>query len=94
VKDPLFNIGQRVKTITLSGYDPEMDSIIGGMAGRQGTVEKYYCIGRDEMPDRIKMFAYPEYVYSYDIRLDDGEILRGIPEVALTPDTPARETPA
>jgi hypothetical protein len=83
MKDPLYGIGQRVKTITLSGYDPERDRIIGGLAGQQGTVEKYYCIGRDEMPDRIKMFAYPETVYSYDIRLDDGDVLRGMPEVAL-----------
>jgi hypothetical protein len=83
VKDPLFNIGQRVKIITISGCDPEMDRIIGSVAGQQGTVEKYYCIGRDEMPDRIKMFAYPDYVFSYDIRLDDGDILRGIPEAAL-----------
>jgi hypothetical protein len=87
MKDPLFNIGQRVKTISISGCDPEMDQIIGGLAGQQGTVLKYYCIGREEMPDRIKMFAYPEAVYSYDIRLDDGEILRGMPEVALEADT-------
>ena len=83
MKDPLFSIGQRVKTMPVSGHDPEMDRIIGGMAGQVGTVVKYYCIGRDEMPDRIKMFAYPETVYSYDIRLDDGNILRGMPEVAL-----------
>jgi hypothetical protein len=85
VKDPLFNIGQRVKTIPVSGYDPEMDRIIGGLAGQQGTIVKYYCIGREEMPDRIKMFAYPETVYSYDIRLDNGDVLRGMPEVALEP---------
>jgi hypothetical protein len=85
MKDPLFNIGQRVKTVPVYGYDPEMDRLIGGLAGQQGTVEKYYCIGREEMPDRIKMFVYPETVYSYDIRLDDGDILRGMPEVALEP---------
>jgi hypothetical protein len=90
MKDPLFNIGQRVKTIRVSGYDPEMDRIIGGVAGKQGRVEKYYCIGREEMPDRIKMFVYPEAVYSYDIRLDDGDILRGMPEVALEPDSPGK----
>ena len=87
MKDPLFSIGQRVKTVPVSGYDPEMDRLIGGLAGRQGTVEKYYCIGREEMPDRIKMFVYPEAVYSYDIRLDDGDILRGMPEVAIELDT-------
>jgi hypothetical protein len=83
MEDPLFNVGQRVKTMPVYGTDPEMDRIIGSVAGQKGRVEKYYCIGRDEMPDRIKMFSYPEAVYSYDIRLDDGEILRGMPEAAL-----------
>jgi len=67
MKDPLFNIGQKVKTVRVSGYDPEIDRLIGGVAGRQGTVEKYYCIGREEMPDRIKMFAYPEIVYPSEL---------------------------
>jgi hypothetical protein len=87
VKDPLFAVGQRVKTVPMYGSDPEMDRIIGGVAGKRGTGEKYYCIGRDEMPDRIKMFAYPDFVYSYDIRLDDGDVLRGMPEAALEADT-------
>jgi hypothetical protein len=60
--------------------------MLGALAGKKGVVEKYYCIGREEMPDRIKMFVYPDYVYSYDIRLDSGEILRGIPEIALEAD--------
>jgi len=86
MKDPEFNIGFKVKVIPMSGSDPEMDRLIGAIAGQKGAVEKYYCIGREEMPDRIKMFAYPDYVYSYDIRLDDGGILRGIPEIALKHD--------
>ena len=44
------------------------------------------------MPDRIKMFVYPDYVYSYDIRLEDESVLRGIPEIALEPDTQIRKS--
>jgi hypothetical protein len=87
MKDQLFTIGQRVKTIPVSGYDPEVDRMLTAIAGKRGVVEKYYCIGREEMPDRIKMFVYPEYAYSYDVRFDDGDIIRGIPEIALAPDT-------
>jgi hypothetical protein len=83
MKDPEFQIGQSIKMIPVSGHDPEVDRMLSALAGKTGVVEKYYCIGREEMPDRIKMFAYPEYVYSYDIRLKDGSILRGIPEIAL-----------
>jgi hypothetical protein len=37
------------------------------------------------MPYLSKMFVYPD-VYSYDVRLDeDGDIVRGIPEMALEP---------
>jgi hypothetical protein len=57
--------------------------MLSALAGKEGVVEKCYCIGRDEMPDRIKMVIYPDYVYSYDIRLDDGSVLKSIPEVAL-----------
>jgi hypothetical protein len=78
-----FNVGQRVKVIAVAGHYPEVDRILGALVDKEGVVEKYYCIGRDEMPDRIKSFVYPDYVYSYDIRLDDGNVLRGIPEVAL-----------
>ena len=60
-----------------------LDRLLGDLADKTGVVAKYYCIGREEMPDRVKMFVYPDYVYSYDIRLDDGNILRGIPEPAL-----------
>ena len=87
MKDQLFVIGQRVKTVPVSGYDPEVDRMLSALAGKKGAVEKYYCIGREEMPDRIKMFVYPEYAYSYDVRFDDGDIIRGIPEIALVPDT-------
>ena len=86
MKDPKYSIGQNIKIVTVHGHDPEVDRILGALAGKKGAVEKCYCIGREEMPDRIKMFVYPDYVYSYDIRLDDGSILRGIPEIALEPE--------
>jgi hypothetical protein len=91
MRDPEFQIGQKIKMIPVSGHDPEVDRMLSALAGKKGVVEKYYCIGRDEMPDRIKMFAYPEYVYSYDIHLEDGDILRGIPEIALQDDTQTRK---
>jgi hypothetical protein len=83
MKDPQFSIGQRIKIVPVSGHDPGIDRLLGALVGKKGAVEKYFCIGRDEMPDRIKSVFYPDYVYSYDIRLDDGEISRGIPEIAL-----------
>jgi hypothetical protein len=87
MNDPKYSTGQKVKIIPVHGHDSEVDRMLGVLADKTGAVARYYCIGREEMPDRIKMFAYPDYVYSYDIRLDDGEILRGIPEIALEADT-------
>ena len=86
MNDSKYSIGQRVKVVTVSGHDPEMDRLLGALAEKRGEGVKSYCIGRDEMPDRIKMVIYPDYVYSYDIRQDNGDILRGLPEVALEPD--------
>jgi hypothetical protein len=86
MKDPRFKTGQHVKVIRMSGSDPEIDRLLGALEGKRGVVESYFCIGRDEMPDRIKMFVYPDFVYSYNIRLDDGDILRGIPEAVLVND--------
>jgi hypothetical protein len=86
MNDPKYSIGQKVKIIPVHGHDPEIDRMLGALADKKGVVEKYYCIGREEMPDRIKMFIYPEYVYSYNVRLEDGSVLRGIPEIALEPD--------
>jgi hypothetical protein len=81
--DNKFDIGQRVKIITIKGSDPGMDRQINVMAGKSGIIAKYYCIGKDEMPDLIKMVVYTD-VYSYDIKLDEsGDIVRGIPEAAL-----------
>lgn len=86
MQDHKFKNGQRVKIIRMNGSDPEIDRLLGALEGKRGVVEGYFCIGQDEMPDRIKMFVYPDFVYSYNIRLDDGDILRGIPEAVLVND--------
>lgn len=86
--DPKYTVGQRVKFIKIHGSDPAIDREINYMAGKTGVVVGYFCVSRDEMPDLTKMFVYPD-VFSYDIRLDgDGDIIRGIPEAALAPESP------
>jgi hypothetical protein len=80
--DQKFNAGQQVKIVIITGSDPAMDRQINVMAGKCGTIIRSYCVTKDEMPDLIKMFVYND-VYSYDIKLDDGDIIRGIPEPAL-----------
>jgi len=80
-----YSEGQKVKIIPLVGTDGYADLQIRRHVNKTGTVVKSYCITRDEMPDLSKMFVYPD-VYSYDVRLDkDGDIVRGIPEIALEP---------
>jgi hypothetical protein len=86
-----YEVGQRVKFVTIQGSDPAIDRQINALSGRTGTIVRSYCITRDEMPDRIKSFIYPDFVYSYDIQLEGGETVRGIPEVALEPDTLTRK---
>jgi hypothetical protein len=88
--DQKYEMGQRVKFVTISGSDPAIDRQINTLAGKSGTIVRSYCITRDEMPDRIKSFVYPDFVYSYDIQLEGGEIVRGIPEAALDPENPKR----
>jgi hypothetical protein len=80
--DQKFSAGLRVKFVTIAGSDPAMDRQINVMAGKCGTIIRSYCVTKDEMPDLIKMFVYND-VYSYDIKLDDADIIRGIPEPAL-----------
>jgi hypothetical protein len=80
-----YSVGQRVKFVLIEGSDPAIDRQINALAGKTGVIVKSYCVTRDEMPDLIKMFVYND-VYSCDVRLDDGEIVRGIPEAALEPD--------
>ncbi len=81
--DQRYSVGQRVKFVIIKGSYPAIDRQINSLAGKTGTVVKSYCITRDEMPDLTKMFVYPDAVYSYDVRLDSGDITRGIPEMAL-----------
>lgn len=77
--------GQKVQITPLVGTDGYADLQIRQDVNETGTVVKFYCITKDEMPDLSKMFVYSD-VYSYDVRLDkDGDIVRGIPEMALEP---------
>ena len=80
--DQKFTAGQRVKFVTITGSDPAIDRQINSLAGKTGTIVKSYCVTKGEMPDLIKMFVYND-VYSHDIKLDEGDIIRGIPEPAL-----------
>ncbi len=84
-----YTIGQRVRFVIIKGSDPAVDRQINALAGKTGTIVKSYCVSRDEMPDLIKMFVYTD-VYACDLRLDDGEIVRGVPEAALEPDNNLR----
>ena len=68
-----YREGQRVKFVKIKGSDPGMDRLINASAGKTGTIIKAYCVSRDEMPDLIKSVIYVD-VYSYDIRLDSGDI--------------------
>ena len=82
--EQLYREGQRVKFVKIKGSDPGMDRLINAQAGKTGTIVKSYCVSKDEMPDLIKSVVYID-VYSYDIRLDNGDIERGIPQPALKP---------
>ena len=79
-----YREGQRVKLVKIKGYDPGMDRLINALEGKTGTIIKSYCVSKDEMPDLIKSVIYTD-VYAYDIRLDNGDIERGIPQPALKP---------
>ncbi len=87
--DEKFTKGQRVKFITIKGSDPAIDREINALAGKTGTIIRSFCVSRDEMPDLTKMFVYPD-VFSYDIQVDGGDIIRGIPEAALAPEKARR----
>jgi hypothetical protein len=77
-----YTVGQQVKFVVIAGSDPAMDRQINSLAGKTGTIVKAYCVTKGEMPDLIKMFVYDD-VYSYDIQMEDADIVRGIPEPAL-----------
>ena len=83
MSDSSFTQGQHVNIIPLAGIDAAADRRISAYAGMTGTVEKSWCLARDEMPDLVKMVVYPD-VWCCDVRLDGtGEVVRGIPEAAL-----------
>ena len=86
---PTFAEGSRVRVLPLAGIDAAADRCLTPYVGRTGSVEKSWCLNRDEMPDLVKMVVYPD-VWCCDVRLDDGEIVRGIPEVALERSLPER----
>jgi len=79
---PVYTAGSRVKVLPLAGIDAAADRRLAPYVSLTGTVEKSWCLTRDEMPDLIKMVDYPD-VWCCDVRLDDGEIVRGVPEAAL-----------
>lgn len=86
---PAFAEGDYVAVLPLSGIDAAADRRLAPWVGKTGTVEKSWCFTRDDMPDLVKMVVYPD-VWCCDVRLDDGEIVRGIPEVALDRRFPKR----
>ena len=89
MEGPRFHEGDAVKIVPLAGSDAAADRRIADCAGMTGTVEKSWCLTRDEMPDLVKMVVYPD-VWCCDVRLDDGEMVRGIPEAALEISFPKR----
>jgi len=75
--------GQKVKIVMLiDGFgrpDPRLQPYID----KTGVAVKFYYISEDEMWEKTLKL---EGVYCYDVRLDgDGNVVRGIPEVALEP---------
>ena len=90
MEEPRFHEGDAVKIVPLAGSDAAADRRIAAGAGMTGTVEKSWCLTRDEMPDLVKMVVYPD-VWCCDVRLDgSGETVRGLPEAALEPVGPRR----
>ena len=78
-----YNVGQKVKIVTLIDGFGRTDPLIQQHVNETGTVVKSYCISKDEIWEKMLKL---EDVDCYDVRLDnDGTILPGIPEVALEP---------
>ena len=83
--EPRYNQGQKVKIITLIDGFGRPDPRISDFIGRSGEVVKFYMVSPDEVWEKTLKFID---VYCYDVRLDDGDIARGIPEQALEPSLP------
>jgi hypothetical protein len=81
--NPLYTPGQKVKIMTLIDGFGRPDPRVKEWVGKTGEVVKSYYVSGDEVWEKtLKLLD----TYCYDIRLDrNGEIVRGIPEVALEP---------
>lgn len=78
--DPKYSLGQRVKIIPLIDGFGRPDPRVNDFIGRTGEVVKSYYVSQDEVWEKtLKLLD----VYCYDIRLDNGDTARGIPEVGL-----------
>ena len=74
-----FDIGQRVKIVTLIDGYGRPDPRVTEWVGKTGEVVNYYYISGNEIWEKTLKI---KDVYSYDISLDDGgDIVRGIPEL-------------
>jgi len=81
--NPGYSEGDKVEIINLiDGYgrpDPRVKDYIG----KTGEIVNLYYVSGDEVWEKTLKL---EDVYCYDVRLDgEGDIVRGIPEVALEP---------
>ncbi len=78
--DPKYSPGQRVRMIPLIDGFGRPDPRVNDLIGKTGEVVKAYYVSRDEVWEKtLKLLD----VYCYDIRLDNGDMARGIPEVGL-----------
>ena len=81
--NPKYTEGQKVRIITLIDGFGRPDPRVKTWVGKTGEVVKSYYVSGDEVWEKTLKL---EDVYCYDIRLDGGgDIVRGIPEVALEP---------
>lgn len=81
--EPKYKEGQRVKILELIDGFGRRDPRLQAYTGSTGEVVGYYYLSEDEMWEKtLKLVG----VYCYNVRLEgDGDIVRGIPEVALEP---------
>jgi hypothetical protein len=87
--DPKYSLGQKVKIITLIDGFGKPDPRVNAWIGKTGEVVNFYYVSAIEVWEKT---LNPVDIYCYDIRLDEGgDIVRGIPEVGLEPDTIQRK---
>jgi hypothetical protein len=79
---PKYSLGQKVRIIPLIDGFGRPDPRVKEWVGKTGEVVKSYYVSGDEVWEKTLKF---ENTYCYDIRLDGGDTVRGIPEVALEP---------